>query len=109
MSENNFTRSPHRDAILEALSTAPAEGKPIAVIMQIPGIGSRDGLDHMLFRMLKAGEIERRGRGRYAVPVPHEAAQPVTTAPIPPAPPQPQPSVAPIPAAPEALPEAVLR
>jgi hypothetical protein len=33
--------------------------------MQIPGIGSRDGLDHLLMRMVKAGEIERRGRGRY--------------------------------------------
>jgi hypothetical protein len=65
MSENIFLRSPHRDAIVELLTTAPADGVPVTAIMQIPGVGSRDNADHLLMRMVKAGEVIRVARGRY--------------------------------------------
>jgi hypothetical protein len=60
----SFVRSPHRDAIIELFAAASAGGVPIATIMQIPSVGSRDAVDHLLMRMLKAGEITRVGRGR---------------------------------------------
>jgi hypothetical protein len=70
-----------RDEIIGLLAAAPAEGMPIAAILQIPNVGGRDGLDHMLLRMIRAGEIVRVGRGRYglpgpapAVPIPHDVA-----------------------------------
>jgi hypothetical protein len=85
-----FVRSPHRDAILELLATAPAEGVPTAVIMQIDGVGSRNNADQLLSRMVRAGEITRRGIGRYGPPRrPPDVAQPITPAP-------PQQPVAPI-------------
>jgi hypothetical protein len=92
------------------LAAAPAEGVPIATILQIPSVGSGDGVDHLLHRMVLDGEIERRGRGRYGLPpllpgaVPHDVAQPIT--PDRGASPKPE---APIPAAPEPPREAVLR
>jgi hypothetical protein len=90
MSEHNFIRSPHRDAIIETIATAPAEGAPIAEIMQIPGVGSRDNADHLLMRMVKAGEIVRVGRGRYG-PLRRRAVLPprADVAPIPAAAPAP--------------------
>jgi hypothetical protein len=103
-----FVRSPHRDAILELLATAPAEGVPTAVIMQIDGVGSRNNADQLLSRMVRAGEITRRGIGRYGPPRrPPDVAQPITPAPITPAPPPPR--SAPIPAAPGRQREAALR
>jgi hypothetical protein len=38
--------------------------------MKISGIGSRDGLDHLLMRMVREGEVTRVGRGRYRLPEP---------------------------------------
>jgi hypothetical protein len=76
--------------------------------MGIPGIGSRDNADHLLSRMVRAGEITRRGIGRYGPPRrPPDVAQPITPAPITPAPPPPR--NAPIPAAPGPRSEAALR
>jgi hypothetical protein len=37
------------------LAAAPAEGVPIATMLQIPAIGSRDAVDHLTSRMVKAG------------------------------------------------------
>jgi hypothetical protein len=81
LSENMFLRSPHREAIIEVLATAPAEGVPIAVIVGIPGVGSRDNADHLLSRMVKAGEIVRVGRGRYGLPGPVPAVPALHDAP----------------------------
>ena len=48
-------------------NVSPAEGIGIAAILNIPGIGTRGAADMLLMRMVKAGEIERCGRGRYAL------------------------------------------
>jgi hypothetical protein len=98
----NFERSPFRDDVLELIASAPAKGIPISAVLALPGAGSRDAVDHLLGRMVVAGEVARCGRGRYRLPLwppgpfPHGAAQPVT--PGRGASPKP---VAPIPAAPE--------
>jgi AAA domain len=65
MSQYDFVRSPHRNAIVELLATAPAEGISIAEIMAVPGVRTRDNADQLLSRMVKAGEIARVGPGRY--------------------------------------------
>jgi hypothetical protein len=68
MSEHNFLQSPHRDAVLELVATAPAEGVPVTAIMAVPGVGSRDNADHLLMRMVRSGEVTRISRGRYGPP-----------------------------------------
>jgi hypothetical protein len=68
MMTENFQRSAARDAVLDLLAKAPADGTPIFVIMQIPNVGGRDAVDHLLGRMVTAHEIERCGRGRYVLP-----------------------------------------
>jgi len=62
---SEFQRSPARDAVLALLTTASAEGIPISAILALPGIVSRDAADHILYRMVRDGEIERPSRGRY--------------------------------------------
>jgi len=64
---SQFQRSPARDYLLDLLATAPAEGIGIAAILNNPGIGTRGAADMLLMRMVKAGEIERPSRGRYAL------------------------------------------
>jgi hypothetical protein len=64
---SEFQRSPARDAVLVLLATASAEGIPISAILALPGVGTRDGLDHLLSRMVQDGQIERPSRGRYAL------------------------------------------
>ena len=66
-SSSQFQRSPARDYLLDLLATAPAEGIGIAAILNIPGIGTRGAADMLLMRMVRAGEIERPSRGRYAL------------------------------------------
>ena len=63
----NFERSPFRDAVLELIARAPAEGIPISAVLALPGAGSRDAVDHLLCRMVGADEIERCARGRYVL------------------------------------------
>jgi hypothetical protein len=80
----NFERSPFRDDVLELIASAPAaKGIPISAVLALPGAGSRDAVDHLLGRMVVAGEIERCARGRYA----RRYLQP-QTAPAAPTPPQ---------------------
>jgi len=62
---SEFHRSPAREAVLVLLATASAEGIPISAILALPGVGTRDGLDHLLSRMVQDGEIRRPSRGRY--------------------------------------------
>ena len=64
-----FARSLARDNILAFLATAPPEGVDVASIMAIPSLvdHTRAALDNLLHRMVKAGEIERPSRGRYAL------------------------------------------
>jgi len=64
----NFQRSPFRDVVLELIATAPPGGTPISTVLALPGAGSRDCVDHLLARMVVAGEIVRCARGRYVVP-----------------------------------------
>ncbi len=73
----NFQRSPFRDAVLELIANAPPGGTSISAVLALPGAGSRDGVDHLLARMVLAGEIMRCGRGRYVVPR-RRPAQPAT-------------------------------
>jgi hypothetical protein len=60
-------RSAERAAIIEVLRSAPPEGMTVAEIMGAAEIGKRDAADQTLGRMTKAGEIERRSRGRYGL------------------------------------------
>jgi hypothetical protein len=61
-------RSDQRARILAALEGAPKEGLSVREIMAAADIRSRDAADKMLQRIAKAGEIRRRGRGRYSLP-----------------------------------------
>jgi hypothetical protein len=63
----NFERSPFRDDVLELIASASAKGIPISAVLALPGAGSRDAVDHLLSRMVSAGEIERCARGRYVL------------------------------------------
>jgi hypothetical protein len=53
--------------VLELIASAPANGIPISAVLALPGAGSRDAVDHLLSRMVAAGEIERCARGRYVL------------------------------------------
>jgi hypothetical protein len=53
--------------VLELIASAPAKGIPISAVLALPGAGSRDAVDHLLGRMVVAGEIERCARGRYVL------------------------------------------
>jgi hypothetical protein len=77
----NFERSPFRDDVLELIAGAPATGIPISAILALPGAGSRDGVDHLLARMVMAGEVVRCGRGRYVVPSRRRAQPAIETTP----------------------------
>jgi hypothetical protein len=79
----NFERSPFRDDVLELIANAPAQGTPISSVLALPGAGSRDSVDHLLSRMVLAGEIVRCGRGRYVVPGRRPAQLAIETAPAP--------------------------
>ena len=60
-------RSPFRDDVLELIANAPAKGIPVSAVLALPVAGSRDAVDHLLGRMVVAGEIERCARGRYVL------------------------------------------
>jgi hypothetical protein len=77
----NFERSPFRDAVLDLVTAGPAEGTPISAVLALPGAGNRDGVDHLLARMVLAGEIVRCGRGRYVVPGRRRAEPTIATTP----------------------------
>ena len=62
----NFERSPFRDDVLELIASA-ANGIAISAVLALPGAGSRDAVDHLLSRMVAAGEVERCARGRYVL------------------------------------------
>ena len=61
-------RSSERARILAALKDAPAGGYSPPEIMASAGLSSRDAAWQILHRMTVAGEIVRRGRGKYALP-----------------------------------------
>jgi hypothetical protein len=93
------TRSAHRDAILDLLAEAPAEGMPVTeIMMAVPEIGNRAAADQMLHRMVSDNEIVRTGRGRYG-PLRPRRSPPVRDVAPPPAPEPPKPALQ-IPAAP---------
>jgi len=62
-------RSEGRTAILEVLAGAPSEGMSAQAIMGAAGIRSQDAGWQLLHRMAKTGEIERRARGKYSLPL----------------------------------------
>jgi hypothetical protein len=57
-------RSDERNLILDALRESPEPMSP-KDIMLAAGLENRNALDLMLFKMAKAGEIEKAGRGSY--------------------------------------------
>jgi hypothetical protein len=61
-------RSGERARVLEAVRGVQGEGLGVSEIMAAAGICSRAAADALLYRMSKAGEITRRGRGRYVLP-----------------------------------------
>ena len=63
--ETSKQRSAARSAVLDVLAGAPPEGLAVAAIMALANVVSRDAADHLLYRMVRDGEVERRGRGRY--------------------------------------------
>jgi hypothetical protein len=67
VSDCQATEMPHEaaDAPLDA-----GAGEPLTVndIMRAAGIRNRNAADLMLGKMAAAGELERAGRGRYALP-----------------------------------------
>jgi hypothetical protein len=77
----NFQRSLFRDVVLELIAAAPPNGTPISAVLALPGAGSRDCVDHLLARMVLAGEIVRCGRGRYGVPGRRRAQPAIETTP----------------------------
>jgi hypothetical protein len=77
----NFERSPFRDDVLRLIAGAPVSGMPISAVLALPGAGSRDGVDHLLARMVLAGEIVRCGRGRYVLPGRRRAQPTIETTP----------------------------
>jgi hypothetical protein len=77
----NFERSPFRDDVLELIAGAPVTGIPISAVLALPGAGNRDAVDHLLSRMVAAGEIERCARGRYVVPGRRRAEPAIETTP----------------------------
>jgi hypothetical protein len=105
MAQYDFVRSQHRDAIVEMLAingeSGGNSGVSVTEIMQIPGVGTRENAWQILSRMVRAGEIERIGKGRYgplrrrtfpakpyAAPEPEVSPQPIETPPV--ATPEPQ-------------------
>jgi hypothetical protein len=63
-------RSDERTVILDALRDSPEPMSP-KDIMLAAGLENRNALDIMLFKMTKAGEIERAGRGSHYLPGVH--------------------------------------
>jgi hypothetical protein len=63
--ETSKQRSAVRSAVFDVLAGAPPEGLAVAAIMELANVVSRDAVDHLLHRMVEAGEVQRRGRGRY--------------------------------------------
>lgn len=63
-------RSDERSVILDALRDSPEAMSP-KDIMLAAGLENRNALDIMLFKMAKAGEIEKAGRGSYYLPGVH--------------------------------------
>lgn len=63
-------RSDERTVILDALRDSPEPMSP-KDIMLAAGLENRNALDIMLFKMTKAGEIEKAGRGSYYLPGVH--------------------------------------
>jgi hypothetical protein len=60
-------RSNERNRIIEAL-TGASEGLRVSEIMALAEFSSRGAVDVLLGKMVKAGEIERFGRGLYRFP-----------------------------------------
>jgi hypothetical protein len=60
-------RSNERSRIIEAL-TGASEGLRVREIMALAEFRSRGAVDVLLSKMVKAGEIERSGRGSYRLP-----------------------------------------
>ena len=54
--------------MIEALRDAASGGLSVGEIMAAAEICSRAAADALLYRMSKAGEISRQGRGRYVLP-----------------------------------------
>jgi len=65
--ETSKQRSAVRCGVLDVLAGAPPEGLAVAAIMALANVVSRDAADHLLYRMVRDGEVERRGRGRYVL------------------------------------------
>lgn len=61
-------RSSERARVLATLRDVAIEGLSVGEIKLDADMRSRDAADKLLQRMAKAGEIERRGRGRYVLP-----------------------------------------
>jgi hypothetical protein len=61
-------RSEGRTRVLDVLA-ASAEELSVREIMAEADLGTQDAAWQLLHRMVKAGEIERRGRGKYRLPV----------------------------------------
>jgi hypothetical protein len=61
-------RSGERARVIEALRAATSDGLSVAEIMAVAEICTRAAADALLYRMSKAGEISRWGRGRYVLP-----------------------------------------
>jgi AAA domain len=61
-------RSGERARVIEALRDAASGGLSVGEIMAAAEICSRAAADALLYRMSKAGEISRQGRGRYVLP-----------------------------------------
>jgi hypothetical protein len=59
-------RSAERTRVMEALRSVPSD-LAVTEIMAAADIQSRAAADQLLHRMAKAGEIERRGRGKYGL------------------------------------------
>jgi hypothetical protein len=65
---SDLFRSNVRNAVLDVLANAPAGGMAVNEIMMGTGM-TRAVADKTLQRMARDGEIERRARGRYALPI----------------------------------------
>jgi hypothetical protein len=60
-------RSDERKAVIEALQAAVEPMSP-TTIMNVAGLSNRNSVDILLHRMVTSGEVERMGRGLYAIP-----------------------------------------